>query len=317
MVWRAGGAVVLFSQRHGSDASHGGARPARRRSGPGLYRWLTANEQRTPEPGAEQLMLDELATLAASTGAGAHLVPRVPAILPKLLRSLRDDTMSGADLARILSQDVVLVAEVIRSANSPFYRSGAPIKTVESAVMLLGQNGMRMIVARVAFRPVISSRGGHLASDVAPQLWRHAEKSARAASLLAPRMHANPFEAYLAGLMQNVGLIVALRLFDQLYPDAVAPKTAQFYASLTAHARTISTRIAAMWEFPDTVAAAIEQAGRADAGALARTLELGARIARLRMLIDAGSIAADDPGVTAGLDEAMLAVLEKLSVEED
>ena len=282
-----------------------------------FHRWLAEADPRTPPPGTDTLMLDELDRLAAAPGAGAHLVPRVPAIVPKLLRSLRDENMSGADLTHILSQDVVLVAEVIRAANSPYYRPANPIKTIESAVMLLGQNGMRMIVARVAFRPVISSQAGSLARQAAPLVWRHAEKCALAASLLAPRMGADPFEAYLAGLMNNVGLIVALRLFDQLYPDAVLPKSEAFYAALSGRSRVLSARIAATWDFPDTVTAAIEMCGQPGAPALARTLAQAECLASLRLLVDAGKLSAGDPAVLAGLDEAMLACFEKLSIEED
>ena len=282
-----------------------------------FYRWLAEADPHQPPLGTDTLMLEELDRLARSPGAGAHLVPRVPAIVPKLLRGLRDENMSGADLSRILSQDVVLVAEVIRAANSPLYRPAQPITTIEAAVMLLGQNGMRMVVARVAFRPVISSQAGKLARHAAPHVWRHAEKCAMAASLLAPRMGAHAFEAYLAGLMHNVGLIVALRLFDQLYPEAMLPKSEAFYAALASRVRTLSAHIAASWDFPDTVSAAIGVSGQPGAPALARTVALADRLASLRILADAGRVNPADPAVLAGLDEGMLACFEKLSIEEE
>ena len=284
---------------------------------PLFYRWLTGAGDSLAAPGVERLMLDELRHLAQSPGAGAHLVPRVPAVIPQLLRSLRDDSMSNAELSRILSQDVVLVAEVIRGANSPYYRPNAPVRTVEAALMLLGQNGMRLLLARVAFRPVISAQGGRLARLAAPRVWRHAEKCALAANLLAPRLGANPFEAYLAGLMQNVGMIVALRLFDQLYPDAVLPQSDQFHAALAEQARTLSSRIALMWEFPQAVADAIAQAVQPGMSALARTLVTADRIAKLRMLVDAGQLDTEDPSVLAGLDETMLVCFSQLGVEQD
>ncbi len=283
---------------------------------PLFYRWLTSAGAQASAPGVERLMLDELARLAQSPGAGAHLVPRVPAVIPQLLRSLRDDSMSSAELSRMLAQDVVLVAEVIRSANSPYYRPNAPIKTVEAALLLLGQNGMRLLLARVAFRPVISAQGGNLARLAAPLVWRHAEKCALAANLLAARQGANPFEAYLAGLMQNVGLIVAFRLFDQLFPDAVLPQSAPFHAALAEQARTLSARIAVMWEFPQAVADAIATAGHPGMAALPRTLALADRIGKLRMLVDAGQLDTEDPAVLAGLDEAMLVCFSRLNVDQ-
>lgn len=278
-----------------------------------FYRWIAGAGEHDALPSIERMILDELARLAATPGAGADLVPRVPAVIPQLLRSLRDEAISATDLSRQLAQDVVLVAEVIREANSPYYRPAAPIKTIEGAVMLLGQNGMRMLIARVAFRPVISMQSGHFARQAAPALWTQSEKCALAANLLAPSMGAAPFEAYLAGLMHNVGLIVAFRLIDQIYSDTVLPQSDAFCAALFAAARSLSARIAALWDFPPAVAEAIAQDA---ATPLALTLARADRIAKLRMLVDAGQFAADDPFVTEGMDAAAKHCFDKLTAED-
>ena len=280
-----------------------------------FLRWLAGPAPPDAASRGETLILDELARLAATPDSGASLVPRVPAVIPQLLRSLRDDSVTGADLARQIGQDVVLVAEVIREANSPYYRPAKPVKTVEGAVMLLGQNGMRMLLARVAFRPILSQQGGHFARLLAPQVWRQSEHCAMAASLLAPRHLANPFEAYLAGLMHNVGLMVALRLIDQTHAVAHLPQSDAFCSALSAQARTLSANIAAIWDFPDTVSTAIRDAGRAQAGALARTLTLSDRLAKLRVLADAGAM--DLETVRASLGEMDRACFDKLHHEED
>jgi HD-like signal output (HDOD) protein len=117
--------------------------------------------------------------------------------------------------------------------------------------------------------------------------------------------------------MQNVGLIVAFRLIDQLYPDAALPQSDHFYAQLASHARTLSARIARMWEFPEAVSGAIEQAGNRGPAPLARTLALADRIAKLRMLVDAGRLDATEPPVLAGLDETMLACFDQLTISDD
>jgi HD-like signal output (HDOD) protein len=286
-----------------------------------FYRWLAAARPPRAAPQREVLILDELARLARSPGAGAALVPRVPEILPQLMRSLRSDEMNAADLSRQLSADMVLVAEVYREANRPAYlpryHSGPPINSIQAAIMLLGQNGMRMLLARVAFRPIVSMQSGRLARRTAPLIWRQSEKSALAASLLAPGMRANAFEAYLAGLMENVGLVVAMRIVDQHCADEALPHSDAFIASLFQHARVLSAQIAALWEFPAAVVEAIEQAAHEDANPLAQALALGGRLGKLRMLADAGQFAHDDPFVVDGLSEAALAVFGKLQDEEE
>jgi HD-like signal output (HDOD) protein len=285
------------------------------------YRWLAAVGSQHAPAKTETLILDELRRLAHAPVAGATLVPRVPAIIPQLMRTLRDENMNAAELSRQLAQDVVLVAEVYRESNLPCYRpryhSGPPINNIEGAIMLLGQHGMRMLLARVAFRPVISTQSGRLAKRGAPLIWHQSEKCALAASLLAPALRANAFDAYLAGLMENVGLVVAFRLIDQMHPEDALPQSDEFIAELFAQARTLSTRIAELWEFPATVTSAIGEAGQPDASPLAQTLALGDRLSKLRMLVDAIQFTSDDPFVVDGLDKAALACFDKLKDEDD
>jgi HD-like signal output (HDOD) protein len=279
------------------------------------WQWLAAGVT-APSPTAHsQLVLNELARLTRDPAAGAELVPRVPEIIPQLLRSLRDESVSGAELARQVGKDPSLAAEVIREANSPFYRPAKPVRTIDAALLVLGQNGLRMLIARAAFRPIAGTQGGRHTRQVAPRIWSHTEHCALAASLLAPALRADPFEAYLAGLMQDVGLIVALRLFDQA-ADAGAgalPEDAHGAARLQAAARQLSARIALQWELPPPIAAAILGAAAPESATpLAQALGRADRVARLRLLLDAGVTGAGD-AVLDELDPASARVLERLA----
>ena len=286
-----------------------------------FYRWLINAGQPHATSEVEQQILAELTRLAESPVDGAALVPRVPAIIPQLMRTLRDDDMNAADLSRQLQQDLLLVAEVYREANRPCYRpryhSSPPVNTIEGAIMLLGQNGMRMLLARVAFRPIISMQSGLLAKKTAPLIWRQSEKCAQAASLLAPSMRTNAFEAYLAGLMANVGIVVAFRLIDKMHKDGALPQSDAFIDELFTQGRILSARIAALWEFPAAVTSAIEQSGQDDAPAMAQTLALSDRVSKLRMLVDANKFVPDDPFVVNGLGKAALACFDKLEDEDE
>lgn len=270
--------------------------------------------------GLEKTILDEMARLLRHPYGAAGLVPRVPAVIPQLLGSLRDDSLSGADLARQVAQDVVLVAEVIREANSPYYRPAQPVKTIEGAVMLLGQNGLRMLLARVAFRPVIGVQSGRFARQAAPVVWTQSEQCALAASILAGGLDANAFDAYLAGLMHNIGLIVAFRIIDRVMPTGATPaaqaqalpESPAFCASLLEQARALSAVIAAEWNFPQSVVTAI---GTPRATPLGLALALGDRVAKLRVLVDAGVLERD--AALAGLDTALWHCFDQLAPRDD
>jgi HD-like signal output (HDOD) protein len=281
-----------------------------------FWHWLSASIGGAAPPAARQRLLDELERLGEHPADAAELVPRMPEVIPRLLRSLRDDAVSAAELARQVGRDPVMVAETIREANSSYYRPAKPVRTIDAAVMVLGQNGLRMLLARVAFRPVIGMAAGSCARHAAPRLWLHAERCARAGALLAPSFDADPFEGYLAGLLHDMGLVVAFRLADRILEGPFVPQDEAFAEAVLAGARELSARIALHWELPPPIGAAILRAGRAGTQPLAEALGQADRVARLRLLADAGLLAPDDARLAA-LAPAAARVFERLRADEE
>lgn len=207
----------------------------------------------------EAAIIASLREILATPQSGSQLVRRMPGVIPQLLQSLRTDDFSGAALARKISHDVVLVAEVIRLANSSRYAQQDPIISIEHAVMVLGQGGLRHLITTVAFRPIIDVKSGRYTRLIAPRIWDHSEHCATACRLLAERLGLSSFDAFLAGLVQNVGLIVALRIMDQGTDEAETLGSGFFCNALIATARSLSCSIGREWNFPDGVMTAIEE----------------------------------------------------------
>jgi HD-like signal output (HDOD) protein len=255
----------------------------------------------------ETLVLDALEAASRSAQA-ASLVRRLPGLIPQLLNSLRSDTFSGAELARKISDDVVLVAAVVKRANSAHHSHhsrGQPIASIEHAVMVIGQEGLRQLITSVAFRPMIDSKSGHFTRLLAPRIWDQSERCALANRTLAADLKIAPFDAFLAGLVQDAGLMVALRMMDQL--DKENPQlgktlgSAMFCNGLRRHARTLSCRIGHEWHFSEAVTCAIgEQANVApQMSALGQVLATGNYLGKLRTLADHDCLA--DAGLLDGL----------------
>lgn len=197
--------------------------------------------------------LDELTHLQGDQG----LLPRLPAVLPKLMGLVRRDDVSARDLAEHLSRDPVLVGEVIRLANSPRYRTSRDITSLQEAVVVLGQRGMHQLVTNVAMRPVFNTQQGRFSHAAGSLLWGQAERCAHACAYLQSAA-ADQFEAYLAGMSANAGLIAALRVLDQNYHDPLPPQTTGFKDALFVVAAKLSTHITKEWRFPDEVVTALE-----------------------------------------------------------
>lgn len=262
----------------------------------------------------EQKVLDALEDIIKGKQSGVNLVRRMPGVIPQLLQSLRTDDFSGAELARKISNDVVLVAAVIRIANSAFYSIDKPITSIEHAVLVLGQEGLRQLISGVAFKPIIDLKSGFFTQMIAPKCWHQAERCALAARLLARDEAVDPFEGFLAGLIQYVGLIVSLRVMDQITEGDIRLGSESFCNALISHARVLSCSIAREWQFPAAVVTAIEEQGSksnpAQLSAIGRLLSTADFLSKLQVLSEHRQLA---PGATQGMSERALTCLTALA----
>ena len=260
---------------------------------------------------AETRVLDAINSIARAQHSGADLMRRMPGVVPQLLQSLRSDTFSGADIARKISSDVVMVAEVIRLANSSALASGQAVTSVQNAVLVIGQEGLRQLVTSVAFRPIIDFNTGPHTRRIAPRLWDHAERCAHACRKLAPEFGVEPLDAFLAGLVLNAGLMVALGMMDRNVKDGQRLGSAAFTARLAPAARLVSSGIAKEWRFPDAVSVALAEQVAVRGGAMSDMGRLLAQVdylCKVKILAEQGKVSVkDDASLLAGLAPAVQA----------
>jgi HD-like signal output (HDOD) protein len=228
----------------------------------------------------------------------------MPGLVPQLLQSLRSETFSGSALSRTIASDPVLVAAVVRLANSCYQGTGQSITSVEQAVMLIGQEGLRQLITTVAFRPIIDMHSGFYTRRLAPHLWAHSERCAMAARQVGGA-GIEPFDAFLAGLLQNVGLIVSLRIMDQTAQEGERLGSDVFLAQLARDTRRLCASIAREWNFPETVSTALLEQGDLRRGVimspLGRLLKLTDYLGKVRMLVEQGLVDEADEDLFAGL----------------
>lgn len=237
---------------------------------------------------------------AAARATASSLVPRVPSVVPQLLQTLRDPAGTSTHLSRQVSRDPLLVAAVLRFANSPLHGASRRIASLEQALLVIGHDGLRQLLASVAFKPIMNLNAGAFARRGAPRVWDQSERSGMACHLIAPLAGQSAFEAFLAALLQNVGLVVALRVIDQanLHAPAAALRVG---SAVCERARRLACTIGREWRFPahviDAVAARTRIEGAPAFTALADVLRVADSLAWLRVLSDAGLVARDDTGL--------------------
>jgi HD-like signal output (HDOD) protein len=280
-----------------------------------FFDWLMGHPGEGHSMETEQNILQALYALLASDLNDAVVVPRVPTVIPQLLNSLRNKSVSASELAQHIVKDVVLVGELINAVNSSLYNPADRISSLDKAIMILGEDGLRLLIAKVAFRPIINLNSGHYTRRAAPRIWNQSEKCAIACHHLAGSQ--DPFQAFLTGLMKNVGLIIAFRLLDQVCEEPRFRYSRSFALAFTSAAATLSYRIAQRWGFPVEVVQALQQqAGGSKApdwtplGHLLHTADL---LSKMRVLVNHGQLRSADEQLRTGLDPQAAACFDSLN----
>ncbi|WP_292932369.1 HDOD domain-containing protein [Noviherbaspirillum sp.] len=281
--------------------------------------WLFESEDQTEifTNRNEDTILAALQEVVNSKDSGAHMVHRMPGVIPQLLQSLRNPEFDGVDLARRISHDVVLVAEVLRLANSVAFRPGTPIDGIDHAILVLGQNGLRQLISGVAFRPIINLNSGAFTKNLAPRLWAQSEQCAFACNMLAQDESADPLDAFLAGLVQNVGLTVSLRIIDKISDLRQPIGSPTFCNELATQGRILTGNIGREWHFPDAVMTAIREQEAdeklARLSPVGKILWMGDYLSKIDILARRGRLDIEDPRVLEGLSDKEIDCLRKLA----
>lgn len=269
----------------------------------------------------EDGILAALDATVKSGESGAHMVRRMPGVIPQLLQSLRNSDFSGAELARTISHDVVLVAEVLRLVNSAAYNPGEPITSIDHAILILGQNGLRQLITGVAFKPIINLNSGNFTRMVAPRLWAQSERCAAACAQLARNEPVDPLEAFLVGLIHNVGLTVSLRVIDNISDGRQPVGSPTFCNALAAYGRALTVNIAREWHFPDAVVIAIGEQDDKSVGRnmspLGRVLMMADHLSKIDTLSRHKHLDADDPKLLDDLTDKEIDCLRRLTAEAE
>lgn len=120
------------------------------------------------------------------------------------------------DVARALEQDVGLTTDVLRIVNAPVSGLAQRCTSVRHAVALLGLDRVSNVVAGAAALAFVEG-----ASAVAPSVAAHSIAVAGVARMLASYTGTSPDEAFVAGLLHDVGVMLLLQENDYLYEELV------------------------------------------------------------------------------------------------
>lgn len=148
-------------------------------------------------------------------------IPMLPSMAQEIVSLALDPDVSVAPIVAIVSKDPVLATRVIQLANSAFSASSKEISSINEAVVRLGTGLVRTVMtstclSALASDPHIYGRRGRDYID-------HSVGTAYLAWLIADGAGEQPPEAFLYGLLHDVGKLLVIKLARQSARYSVIP----------------------------------------------------------------------------------------------
>lgn len=192
-----------------------------------------------------------------------HLVslPSLPALLMEALRYT--DPSGNQNLTQLIdkiSQDPAMVVRILRITNSSFYGMSREISSLRQAVVLLGLNRVRDMLVSVCFSKMLTV--WHKDFDY-PLFLHHSMAVADFTRQLALYIHMGEDNAFTAGLLHDIGIMVIVLLFPNDFSRIVnEPHLNRVEAErqiLGFDHMEIGGKAARYWNLPLLIQEAIEQ----------------------------------------------------------
>ncbi|WP_310565930.1 HDOD domain-containing protein [Hydrogenophaga sp.] len=240
-------------------------------------------------------------------------LPAMPRAVTDLLGEMNKEDPSPKRVGELIGHDPALTTRVLRLSNSAFFRVSRKIGSADEAVALLGMTHVRSLVMAAALGASFKSVPG---IDLR-QFWRYSLRVADISKSLAGVLHQHPGNAFTAGLIHAIGVLV----MHIAMPDAVAPldmATPPFDLTRAAAEKAIfgysyadvGAGMAEKWQFPPEMVSALANQVEPFEGEaydpLGGVLHLASWRARAEEIqLDEQGMAATFPdmvGLTLGLD---------------
>ncbi len=148
-------------------------------------------------------------------------IATLPEVTLKIIELVEDPSSSAQDLHEVISNDPALCSRILKVVNSSFYGLPGQIASINRAIVMLGLNAVKNIAIAASLTKLF--RGGELTPFFsAKELWDHSNTVAIASKMISDRLGMGlGDEAYLAGLIHDIGIMVEMQYDRSMLIDAL------------------------------------------------------------------------------------------------
>ena len=135
-------------------------------------------------------------------------LPRLPAVAMEILEISRKPTARIEDIASLLEREPLLAAKVLKLANSALYGAPVAVTTLKQALIRMGLSTVRDVVMEAAYQMTVMRAEGF--NDTLEAIRRHSTATAWLSRFIARNTAMEAENAFLIGLLHDVGLSIGL-----------------------------------------------------------------------------------------------------------
>jgi putative nucleotidyltransferase with HDIG domain len=144
-------------------------------------------------------------------------IPAMPQILVRLIAQCQAEKTGIAELAELIATDSAIAARVLEVATSSAYHRKKPSVSIHQALMTLGTDTVKMLLINESVFQLFDQFAQKEPLDFS-HFWKHAIAAALTAKMIAQRTgYAHAEEAYLAGLLHDIGRLALLAAAPEEY----------------------------------------------------------------------------------------------------
>ncbi|MDR3123881.1 MAG: HDOD domain-containing protein [Treponema sp.] len=206
----------------------------------------------------DQTLVKNIAELSATIVENVNSLPRFPENILAVQRLIEDPKADIAGIARGISMDPAITADLLKIVNSAQYMLVKKVDSIADAIKMVGLRGIKNLLYSYGTQKILGEE-----SAEKKELWEHSYKTAFYAFNLVRNFHKDSGiidDAYVGGILHDMGKIV----FASVHPDLLKRihdfcdqkglplATFEDLAAGMNHA-DIGALIAEKWNFPDSL----------------------------------------------------------------
>jgi HD-like signal output (HDOD) protein/GGDEF domain-containing protein len=233
--------------------------------------------------------MNDVTSRVEQMAIGAAALYSRPTVALEIVRLTSEPQVDPRVLKELLEKDPALVCKILRVVNSSFFALRREVADLNQALAVLGNKPLRLLVLGFSLPDEMFAE---MAAEQLEWYWRTTLTRAVAARQLATELWHEPGdEAFIAGLMHDIGILALLRELGEPYAkllSGVIHERSDLAAlerdSLGFDHVELSAALMKQWHLPDRLIDAVAAPKQIDR--LARTISVDADLARILHLAE-------------------------------